>query len=219
MKFAIPIILLSFILLTGCFEVREEVDLYADGSGRVTLTLNLSESKANVANYMRLGSFNGQEVPTRQEIAEEIALMKKTLAACKGMSEVRSYSDFNNFIFSLSARFDKVENLNAAINKLAAVNAGKQQVQPFQNFGYASRVFRRHFEYPLELIDYQGLTTMQRYMLESARMVSVYRFEQPIKDFSNPRAQMAPNKRAIKLESTLGGLLNGSATLANAISF
>lgn len=219
MKFALPIIITSFFLLTGCFEVREEVDLHADGSGRVTFTLNLTESKSNVANYMRLGTFNGQEVPTRQEIEEEIALMKKTLAACRGISEVRSYADFNNFIFSLSARFDKVESLNAAVNKLAAVNAGKQQVQPFQNFGYASRVFRRHFEYPLELIDYQGLTTMQRYMLESARMVSVYRFEQPIKTYSNPKSQIAPNKRAIKLEAALGALLNGSATLANAISF
>lgn len=219
MKFAVPIILTSIFLLTGCFEVREEIDLYADGSGRVSFTLNLAESKTNVANYMRLGTFNGQEVPTRQEIEAEIELMKKTLAACKGMSEVRSYADFNNFIFSLSTRFDKVENLNAAVNKLAAVNAGKQQVQPFQNFGYASRIFRRHFEYPLELIDYQGLTTMQRYMLESARMVSVYRFEQPIKAYSNPKAQLAPNKRAVKLEAALGALLNGSSTLANSISF
>lgn len=219
MKFAVPIILVSLILLTGCFEVREEVDLYADGSGRVSFTLNLTESKSNVANYMRLGTFNGQEVPTREEIEEEIALMKKTLAACKGISEVRSYADFTNFVFSLSARFDKVESLNAAVNKLAAVNAGKQQVQPFQNYGYASRIFRRHFEYPLELIDYRGLTTMQRYMLESARMVSVYRFQQPIKAYSNPKAQMAPNKRAIKLELALGSLLNGSATLANSISF
>lgn len=81
MKFALPIIITSFFLLTGCFEVREEVDLHADGSGRVTFTLNLTESKSNVANYMRLGTFNGQEVPTRQEIEEEIALMKKTLAA------------------------------------------------------------------------------------------------------------------------------------------
>ena len=119
LKVALPFFFIPF-LLGGCFEVREEIDLNTDGSGRATYTLNMSESKANLANYMRLGTVNGREVPTRQDLEEEIALLKRTLSACKGISEVRTYSDFEDFIFSFSARFDNIQNLNAALNKLVA---------------------------------------------------------------------------------------------------
>lgn len=208
------------LLFAGCFEIREEVDLNADGTGRFTYTLNLSESKANLANYMRLGTFNDRKVPTRQEIEEEIASVKKTLAACKGITEVRSYSNFEDFIFSFSARFDNVQNLNAALNKITAtmeqVPGGGSQLR---NFTYTAGAFRRYFEYPIGDVDYSQLTSMQRYMLEEARMVSVYRFQQPIREYSNPNAQMAPNRRAIKLEVPLGSAIKGGGTLANSILF
>lgn len=213
------LLLVCMILLAGCFEIREEVDLNADGSGRAAYSLNLSESKANVANYMRLGAYKGREVPTREDIQAELAAIKKTLTACKGITHVRTYSDFERFVFSVSVNFDKVEHLNAAVNTLAAMQAGNREPQPHRNFDHTTSAFRRFFDYPLDLVDYGELTTMERYMLETARMVSVYRFEQPIRKYSNQAAQIAPNKRAIKLEVALGPLLNGSGTLANSISF
>ncbi|MBK7407726.1 MAG: hypothetical protein IPL49_09495 [Saprospirales bacterium] len=208
------------VLLTGCFELREEVDLRADGSGRFTFTLNMSESKSNLATYMRLGTFNGKEVPTREDIAEEVAFLKKTLAACKGISEVRTFSNFEDFIFSIGGQFDNVQNLNAAMDRIsAAMNRDSEPAGQFRSFGYSPNVFRRYFDYPVELMDYSELTTLQRYMLEQARVVSIYRFQQSIRDFSNPEAEIAPNRRAIKLEVTVGSLMKGGGTMANSIAF
>ena len=206
--------------LTGCFEIREEIDLYTDGAGRATYTLNMSESKANLASYMRLGSFNGREVPTRADMEADIARVKKTLSASKGITEVRSYSNFEDFIFSFSLHFDNVQNLNAALNKAAAVlDQASTLSSQLHNYAYASGTFRRYFDYPLESVDYSELTTMQRYMLEEARMVSIYRFQRPIREFSNPKAVIAPNRKAIKLEVPLGTAIKGSGTLANSILF
>lgn len=207
-------------MMAGCFEIREEIDLNNDGSGRATFTLNLSESKTNLANYMRLGTAEGHKVPTRQELEEEIASLKRTFAASKGITEVRTYSNFEDFIFSFSARFDNIQNLNTAINKVLATfeQAPAGEAQP-RNFAWSAGHFRRYFEYQMNSADYNQLTSMQRYMLEEARMVSIYRFQQPIKEYSNPNAVIAPNRRAIKLEVSLGTAIKGAETLANSILF
>ena len=215
-------ILLSAIafLLSGCFEVREEIDLKADGSGRVTFTLNMSESKGNLANYMKVGSVNGKKTPTRQEIEAEIIRFRKVFAASKGISEVRTSSNFDDFIFSVSALFDNVQNLNAAINQMAAsVDPAAKTAARMRNYGHSGGAFTRYFEYPVEPLEYEGLTKVQQYMLESARVVSIYRFQQPIREYSNRQARIAPNRRAIKLELTLGALLKGTGAMTNSIAF
>ncbi|MCB9283790.1 MAG: hypothetical protein H6563_06930 [Lewinellaceae bacterium] len=207
-------------ILQGCFEIREEVDLRADGSGRFTFTVNLSESKAKVASYMRLGTFNGQEVPTPADIEEEIGFLKKTLSACKGISEIRTYSNFQDYIFSISGQFADVQSLNAAMERIeATMPVLSEQGAQLRNFGVGTHSFRRYFDYPMELMDDSNLTTLERYMLQQARVVSVYRFQEPIREYSNPQAQLAPNRRAIKLEITLGALMQGTGTIANSIAF
>ncbi|MEM1220975.1 MAG: hypothetical protein AAGH79_18785, partial [Bacteroidota bacterium] len=67
--------LVSF-LLTGCFEIKEQVHLKKDGTGRVTLTMNLSESKVNVANYLKMGEVNGIKIPDIREIEAEFQKVK-----------------------------------------------------------------------------------------------------------------------------------------------
>ena len=215
----IPLVF-AVLILQSCFEIREEVDLRADGSGRFSFTLNMSESKAKVASYMRLGTFKGQEVPTQADIEAEVAFLKKTLAGCKGISEVRTYSNFEDYIFSVSGQFADARSLSEAMDRVgAAMHQFSDPGVQLRNFGITAHSFRRYFDYPVDLMDYSNLTTLERYMLEQARVVSVYRFQQPIREYSNQEAQLAPNRRAIKLEVTLGALMQGAGTMANSIAF
>ncbi|MCB0642536.1 MAG: hypothetical protein KDC44_12895 [Phaeodactylibacter sp.] len=213
--------LIGFVVFaTGCFEIREEVDMNSDGSGRLTLTVNMSESKTNLASYMKMEEVQGVKVPTKEDILQEINRVKKALANSQGITNVSSSADFDNFIFKIMGDFDKVENLNNAINNVAqSVNRTPFETMKLDNFDYTTRSFRRYFNYPVSLIDYEELPMSQQYVLESARMVSLYRFERPIRTFTNEKAELAPDKKMIRLENSLGSIIKGQATPANSIIF
>ena len=216
------LLLLACIALlgTGCFEILEEVDLNDDGSGRVKITANLSESSTNLSNYMKMGEVDGFKVPSKSKIEQDLAKLQKALAAAEGISNVQSSSNFEDFIFEVSADFEDVQLLNKAINSVAdAMNPTPFEIVKLDNFDYTTRVFRRYFNYPVSLIEFDQLTTMQRYMLESSRIVSIYRFERPIRTFTNDAAQVSPNKRAIKMEQTISSILKGDQTIANSVIF
>ena len=116
--------------------------------------------------------------------------------------------------------FDNVQNLNNAINNVAqSMNRTPFEVVKLDNFDYSNRSFRRYFNYPVSLIDFENLPMSQQYVLESARMVSMYRFDRPIRTFTNESAEVSPDKKMIRLENSLGGIIKGSSTPANNIIF
>jgi hypothetical protein len=221
MRFLLSLFVSSLLLLnTGCFEILEEVDMNSDGSGTVTLTVDLSESKANISNYMEMNEVQGVAVPSKKEIEQEVARIKKALASSPGISEVRANSDFENFVFSVSGNFDKVNHLNNAVNNvIAAVNRFPFSTMDLDNFDYTDSSFRRYFNYPVSMVDYQGLPTMYQYMLESARMVSMYRFQRPIRTCTNEKAVVSGDKRTIRLQHTLGEIIRGTGTIENSVLF
>ena len=219
-KFLLILVLAATLPLTGCFEILEEVDLNDDGSGTLSLTINLSESKANLANYMKMKEVQGIRVPTQQEIEAEIGKIKKALASANGISNVVAASDFEDFIFNIKGDFTNVKDLNNAINFVAdAINRTPFETIKLDNYDYTTKAFRRYFNYPVTLLDYDQLPTMQRYMLETARIVSVYRFQKPIRTYTNEQAQVSASKKAIKLEQSVGALIKGDATIANSVIF
>lgn len=66
--FKFCILIISFLSITSCFEIIEEIDLKSDGTGTMTYTLNLSKSKSKLASIMLLDSINGYKVPSRADI-------------------------------------------------------------------------------------------------------------------------------------------------------
>ncbi|MCB0677201.1 MAG: hypothetical protein KDC30_10965, partial [Saprospiraceae bacterium] len=116
--------------------------------------------------------------------------------------------------------FTNVKDLNNAINFVAdAINRTPFETIKLDNYDYTTKAFRRYFNYPVTLLDYDQLPTMQRYMLETARIVSVYRFQKPIRTYTNEQAQVSASKKAIKLEQSVGALIKGDATIANSVIF
>lgn len=218
MKLSLPLFFL--ILLTGCFEVREEVNMKADGSGEVQFVVNLSQSKEKVRTYLTMETVEGYKVPKREDVDASIGKIKATLGQVSGISEVFTKADWSNYIFTITCRFAHVEALNEAI-KTVSKQWEKLPFKPTvdKNFSYNNAQFRRIYEYPSKPEEFRQLPSVQRYMLESARFVSIYRFERDIRLFSNKKAQISPSGKAIMLQLPVADLLKGTGTLANTIGF
>ncbi|MDO7743668.1 MAG: hypothetical protein MUP99_07845, partial [Pedobacter sp.] len=94
-----PAILCCF---SSCFQVIEEINVTSNGSGTVTLTVNLSSSKAKVASIMLLDSINGYKVPTKQKIQQEMDEVVVYLKNSPGIGNVTKRVDFDNYIATVS---------------------------------------------------------------------------------------------------------------------
>lgn len=218
------IILCFSLLLTGCFEITEEVSMKNDGSGDVLLTVNLSESKDNLKAFWKMDQVEGVDVPKKTEIEEEITKVKKALSAVKGITNVKTTADYEQFIFTISGAFDNVKTLNKGINAVVSeLNRTPIPAVKKDNFRYAPGKFTRLFDYVTDFKfteeEYNNLNMSARFVMETARVVGIYRFEKPVKSFSNKKAELSPSKKAVKFESTIADLVKGQASIENVITF
>lgn len=208
------------LFFSSCFEVREEVNVKEDGTGDISLVVNLSESKENVKKYLGIGKAGEVDVPNVENLEKILNHALVTLRGIKGLSQVEAKKDYEDFIFTFSAKFDNLSAINDAVSTVS-----KQLSYLYvphleeKNYSYSDKQFVRHFDYPIVPEDYKELPSMQRYFLESAKTVSIFRFGQTIQDYSNKRATLSPSGKAIMLETSLADLASGNATLENRISF
>ena len=214
---------LFLISFTSCFEIREEVKMNADGSGAVNLTIDLSQSKNNLTNYMNAGEVDGHKIPSQVEIEMELLKLKNVVSAIPGMSEVKIEKDFKEFVFNLKGNFKDVKTLNTTINTaVATMNKMPFPIKKFKHFNFSDGKFSRLFDYTDERVtkaQYDNMGAVQRLLMESAKVISVYRFETPVKKVSNKKAKVSPSKKAVMLEGNIAEFVKGDVSLANDISF
>jgi hypothetical protein len=166
----------------------------------------------------------GVEVPKKDEINEEIANAKRALAAVKGISNVKSTADYDEFIFTISSSFDNVKTLNKGINAVVSeLNRSPMPTIKKVNFEYSPGKFTRLFKYMpdwrLNDEEFNNLNMSARFVMETARVVGIYRFEKPIKSYTNEKAQLSPSKKSVKFESNIAALIKGQASIENEITF
>ncbi len=217
--------LLLFILLpllwSSCFEIREEVTLHADGSGTIVLTLDFSESKDQVREYWAAGNVNGYRLPGEQDIHNLFRIIRNSMQLSGGMTDVSYSLDFDNFTGRVQATFPDVATLNRALTAVTR-NLDWLYVPTIEadQFEWSGGTFRRNFPFPEppEDFDYDTLPMMTRYLLETARVVGIYRFDQQVQRATNPRAEVAANGKAVRIQLSLAELARREATLENDIS-
>ena len=206
------------LLFTSCFEILEEVDINANGTGKMSITLDMSESKESLKEYMNSGEVSGINLPDQKQLNAYLTQIKQTLESVEGMSNASSSGDFNEFIFTFTADFTNVKAMNKAVNKLTKeLSKGMFSIE--NKYEYANGKFTRSFGSIISPEDYEKLPVMQRFVLESARMVSIYKFTKPIKKISNQNAELSPSKKSVKFESTLSDIAKGTKSVENTISF
>lgn len=65
-------LLVIAVLLTGCSEIVEKVDLKDDGAGMFQFTVSMSKSKTKIASILKMKTINGRPVPTKAEIIQKV---------------------------------------------------------------------------------------------------------------------------------------------------
>jgi len=211
-------LLLSCMALTGCLDIVEEIDLKSNGAGQIKATLNMSKSKTKVASLMMLDQVNGIKVPSKTTIQNEVNTVVRLLKQTKGISNVVSQLDLNNYIVSIKCDFNDVKALNAFTKTIS--DHFKIKVSGNTSYAYNSgtKVFERQYKFsPEGKKEFAKLNAENQKSFNDAYFTSIYRFADPVKKQENGLAKLSSNKKAVMLKTGVVGLVNGKVDLTNRI--
>lgn len=215
------LVLCSVFFLSSCFEIIEEIDLNSDGSGALTYTLNLSQSKTKINSIMLLDSLNGHKIPDKSLIRSKISEVLVKIKSAEGLSNVKSSQDFDNYIFTFSCNFKDAEALNKASEYIKeSYNIKDPNLNSSDHFSYntSSKTFRRKGDYKgkAEPKEMQGEEFAG---LDNAEFTAIYRFDQEVKSASNSNAKISPNNKAVMLKYKAMEVATGKKSIENTITF
>ncbi len=204
-------------LLTGCFEIVEDVTLRRDGSGTFKVVANLSQSKTQLKSVMLLDSINGYPVPKEMEIDRQMRKAAEAMAQTSGISSMSVNTDFENFIFTMSCEFDNIQTLNQAIEAAAKhMHRGKDPLPKIESFRFVEGTFERIGKYTTAKV-FSQLNQQDKAAFEGANYVAVYRFENEVSTISNPSAKKSANGKTVFLKLPIEDLLLEKSNLSNSI--
>jgi len=205
-------------LLSSCFEVIEEISIKNDGTGDVVLTINLSQSKTKVASVMLLDSVQGYKVPSKQKIQQELNEAVAYLKKSEGISNVKSTSDFNNYIATVSFSFKDVSNINNITKNILARQKIKATNTSSYHYNKASKTFSRKYQaIGNAKTAFNKLKAKDKSVFNGATYTSIYRFESAVTSSSNPASNVSKSKKAVMLKSSITDLINGKVNVSNTI--
>ena len=210
------IILLIPIFFSSCFEVIEEMTVAKDGTGTMRLTVNFSQSKTKIAAIMLMDSIRGYKVPDKQEIQQEMDKTVAQLSKMPGISNVKSTTDFTNFIADIRFSFQDVEDVNHLIKALLEQHKVKTTNIPTYNYDKEDAQFSRQYSSPGD-VKAQFNQLKDKELFSTAAYVSILRFENTITSCSNKLARISKNQQAIIQRLAIPDLVNGRANISNQI--
>ena len=212
------LILVTFIF-NSCFEIIEEINLNPDGSGTFCYTINLSQSKMQINSMLLLDSVNGRKVPKRENISEVINKAEFELKKDSLLSEIIVKRNWDDYIFSISGKFENIEALNHAINQITNLYQNPENMISDKkvHYSYSNKVFTRLYDYDLKK-DYETLPEKDKLVFENAEYTTIYRFSSSIGVFSNPSARVSKSGKAILLKVGIKDLVTNSKTIKNSIN-
>jgi hypothetical protein len=206
------------IFFSSCFEIIEELNLNADGSGSMVITINLSQSKTKVASILLMDSINGYKVPNKAAIQKEINEAVANLKSMPGISNVKSTTDFNNYIASISFSFKDVSNINNVSKKILEAQKIKASNISTYSYNKATATFARDYKYyPATKTEYNKLKKEDREIFKTATYTSICRFPVPVTKHTNPLAKVSKSQRAVMQKCSVMDLINGAVNVSGQI--
>lgn len=203
-RLKIKILLLSItcMLFTSCFDLVEEIDMKADGSGSIKATLNLSKSKTKVASLMKMKSVNGLTIPSQATIKSETATIIKILQSTPGISRVNHTLDFTNFIATISCDFTSVTALNSFTKTLAQHFKSPLGNNHSYSYNNKSLTFGRQYTYASSMSkEFSKLSQNDRKLFDDAFYTQIVRFDKSVKSQNNPTAKLSATKKSRSLKN------------------
>lgn len=202
-------------LFSSCFEALEEIDFNDDNSGTFTFTLNMSQSKLEIATLKKLDSIKGFKVPTNAEITNHFRRIDALMENSEGISNADYSLDFENYIAIVKVDFDSLKALSNAFKSTYKTMSGKDLPLKDDIIQLPYGMERLSF-----IADYGILGKLddkKKEGLAKATYTSVYRFTKPVESLSNKSAKISSNKKAVFLQSNLTEILKKEKTISNKI--
>ena len=215
---SVLIVMFFAVTLASCFQVVEEIDLNGDGSGHMVLTLNLSESKTKIASVLKMKTFNGRAIPSQSEIVSRIKKTAETIGETPGISNVKTHTDFNNYIAEISFRFKDVSQVNAVSKRLFTEYKIKIANAAVYNYNKTDKVFSRKYIHNAETKKaYNTLNATDKAVFENADYTCIYRFASPVASQSNTTAKISKSGKAVMQQTTMLSVIHARTNLSNTI--
>jgi len=210
-------ILLSLLTLISCFEIVEDITINDDGSGKILLALNLSKSKTKLKSIMLLDSINGYKIPSKTDITKSITDIKTQIGKIKGVTNVKSMTDFKDYIFTVSCNFNNVNALNTIISSFSS-SSEKKLISKNKHFTYnkATHSFSRNYHYNLAK-ETKKMNTKDKAIFQDASITTIYRFESDVVSVKNKNAKVSGNKKAVFLKVSAQDIINNKSNIKNTI--
>ena len=213
-------ILILTVFLSSCFEIIEEVNVNDDGSGRLSYTLNLSQSRTKINSISILDSLNGHKIPDENDIRLKISEVLHLIEKTDGISNVSEDLNFQDYIFKFSCEFSDSYALNEATK---IVKSAYEIEDPNSNsddhftFDETNKSFRRKGDYKGEA-DLDKVKEDDLSMLKNAEFTGIYRFQSEIKSASNSVTRISPNRKAAMMKFKVIDLINKKENIENTIT-
>lgn len=215
--FKFCILIISFLSITSCFEIIEEIDLKSDGTGTMTYTLNLSKSKSKLASIMLLDSINGYKVPSRADIQKGLEDIVSELNKAEGISNIKKTADYDNFVFSIQCDFNSVQNINKISNQISS-NQKNKAIKSSYAFDDNNGVFKRKYTHSEDVTKaYNKLNTENKKVFDDASYTVIYRFENEVTSQNNQKAKISKSKKAVMQRVSAMDVINGTGDFSTQI--
>lgn len=212
--------LLLIILLgsQGCFEVVEQINMHLNGTGDIVLTANFSQSKTKLNGIMKMKTINGRQVPTKQTITNKLKEIQTSAANTIGITNANLSSDFENYIFTFSCNFSKIEQLNTVIKNIAESQKSKAKIsEKIYSYQLPNLTFNRFNKYNVKK-DYQKMSNADKEIFATANYTAIYKFDTPITSLSNTDASLSASKKACMLKQNVLAVILEKKSIENTIT-
>ena len=215
MKKFLLLILISFLSLTSCIEIIDDITINSDGSGTFKYTINLSQSRVKVNSILALDSLEGRKVPEINEIKTEIETFRKTLSQQPGISNVKIESNYTDYIFKISCNFSSISNLQTGIVKSVEITTGKK-IETIDWISKSEKSFER--DLPSIVTDRINLYGRDLEAFKEGTYTSITRFDKKIKTTENDSSVISKNGMAVLLKTDTYSLIYNTQKMNNKIS-
>ncbi len=182
-------------LLTGCFELIKEVSLKRDGSGKIEVIVNFSQSKTSIDVLLLLDEINGHNIPSLDEIDEKCSSLTDSIKSAPGLTNVNGIFNRDDYIFEFSCEFDKVERLNECIYEFWK-KKDQSEAKRENYYAFNKNNFKQNFSARVAKL-YLDMKPIDREIFIGAEYVSIHRFEDQVVSQNNKRSIIASSGNVV----------------------
>ena len=213
-KWCVSNLLVVALSFQSCFQIVEDVEIFENGSGKMELKLNMSESRNKLNTVMTMDSINGYKIPSKVEINNKLKEVGNIIGKIHGISNVNTNMDYNNFIMTLKFNFADVNQINKAMDVIMQQYKIHNASKPTYTYNKATKRFTRtYMTVATTLKEFNKLKAEDKKIFDKASYTAVYRFSNPVNSSSNNLSQLSPNKKAVKQDAKLLDILNNKTSI------